>query len=394
MGLLLLLAYFGLGVIYSVVHVPKITFTDENEYIALSDHIVHGPGYSMDGVTLTACRPPGYAFFLAAVKALGGNNIAIRVVQFALLAGTILLLAQLCPQPQRVFALPVALALVAIYPVYFYVCGTLYPQTLGSFLFVLFLVLYLQTPRHPVPTFAAGLVFGILFLVIPGFLLTLFVVLLVGHVLKITPWRDALIILAAAALLAAPWTLRNAVLFHQFVPIASNSGVNLLLGNSGDTNIYDGGGNLAMYHYYQEVERLHLNEFQADHFYRQAAVTWITQHPVDALALYLKKVFNFFNVWNEYAPGNTEEISNWKQLVMAASYLLLIGLLGWRLTQIRQFPLIPREKFFLVVYLLSAVTMAVFLPRIRHRLPYDYLLIAVIVIHLSQRLNLWLKAKK
>jgi hypothetical protein len=71
---------------------------------------------------------------------------------------------------------------------------------------------------------------------------------------------------------------------------------------------------------------------------------------------------------------------------MGASYLLLLGLTGWRLVEARRgFPLMAREKLFLLIYLASAFTMAIFLMRIRLRLPYDELLMVVVAGHLCRR---------
>ncbi len=84
-GLVLLVLYLLAGVIYSAVLPAVARFSDEDEYLKLSYNLVHGPGYSMDGVNLTACRPPGYAFFLAGIRALGGGFLSFRVAQFLLL---------------------------------------------------------------------------------------------------------------------------------------------------------------------------------------------------------------------------------------------------------------------------------------------------------------------
>src|SRR5665213_1040792 len=81
-GALLLFLYVLAGVIYSAVLAPVARFPDEEEYLKLSYNLLHGPGYSMDGIHLTACRPPGYAFFLAGIRAVGGGFFSFRVVQF------------------------------------------------------------------------------------------------------------------------------------------------------------------------------------------------------------------------------------------------------------------------------------------------------------------------
>jgi hypothetical protein len=142
--------------------------------------------------------------------------------------------------------------------------------------------------------------------------------------------------------------------------------------------------------YYYATENL--DEFQTDSYYWQVAISYLQEHPWRALIHYLERVLNFFNTMNAYATQNAEEFSAWKQIVMAISYALLLTLLGWRLTDIKRFPLTPREKLFLTVYVLSAFTSAIFLTRIRLRLPFDYLIIAIIAWYLSRRLEIWMTA--
>ncbi len=206
--------------------------------------------------------------------------------------------------------------------------------------------------------------------------------------LKIIRWRDVLVILLAASLVVGAWTARNAEIFHRFVPISSNSGVNLLMGNNSTVVAYRAAANVGMTPYYTHARDLGLDEFQSDRYFRDQAVSWIKAHPGHALILYFEKVLNFFNIVNVYQTR--EEVTAWKQAVMAAAYLLLLGLLGWRLVEIKRYPLIPREKLFLIVYVLSAFTAAIFFTRIRYRLPYDYLIIAIVALHLSRHLEAWM----
>jgi len=393
-GILLLSLCLVAGVIYSFALPVQARFPDEQEYLQLSGHLLHGPGYSMDGVNLTAMRPPGYPVFLAAIEALGGGMVAMRIVQFILFATTVLLVYRLCPKESRFAGLLVVTGVVMLYPVLFYTSATLYPQTLAAFLFILALSLLFVTQRGFLLNLATGLAFGALLLTVPTFALTMIVVLATAWVLKIIRWQDSLPILVGAALLVGVWTARNAVVFHRLVPFASNSGENLLIGNCENTIPYGGVGNIDRTHYLQEAQALGLDEFQEDHYYQQAALTWIKQHPGRALVLYLEKTANYFNVYNAYAPGTNAEVSPWKQIVMGVSYLILLTLLAWRLAEMKRFPLTPREKLFLIVYVLSAFTMAILVTRIRYRLPYDYLIIAVIAMHLSRRLQLWLEPTK
>jgi len=390
-GVLLLLLYLLAGVIYSAVLAPVARFPDEEDYPKLSYNLLHGPGFSTDGVHLTAYRPPGYAFFLAGIQAMGGGFFSFRVAQFLLLGATILLVYRLCSGKKAFAGLLIVTCLVICYPVLFYMSATLYPQTLSCFLFILALTLTLVTSRGLGLNLLTGFSFGVLILDVPTFFLTLGVVLGAAWFLKIIRWRDVLPIILAASVIVGTWTLRNAVCFHQFVPIASNSGENFLMGNNAQATAYEAAANVGMDSYYDQVQQLGLDEFQSNHFYQEAALTWIKTHPGQALVLYLEKVLNFFNIMNVYSSQIHGEVSAWRQIVMGASYLLLLGLLGWRLTEVKRFPLISREKLFLIIYVLTAFTSAIFFTRIRHRLPYDYLIIAVIAMHLNRRLEMWME---
>jgi len=393
-GMLLLLLYLLAGIIYSAVIAPVARFPDEQEYLKLSYNLVHGPGYSMDGVHLTACRPPGYAFFLAGFRALGGGFFSFRVAQFLLQAATIFLLCRLCSEKKPFAGLLIVTALVICYPVLFFTSATLYPQTLGAFFFILALYLTLISPGSPALNAITGFFFGILILVVPTFLFTLVVALGVAYFLRILRLRNVLLIAFAAALVVGTWTGRNAIYFHRFVPVASNSGLNLLEGNNAQAKAYEAAANIGIGPYCEIANKLGLDEFQSDAFYRDAALVWIASHPVSAFVLYIEKTLNFFNVINVYSSGIHAEVSVGRQVVMAASYLFLLALLGWRLLEIKRFPLSRRETFFLVVYILSAFTSAIFFTRIRLRLPYDYLIIAIISAHLGRRLEIWTSAAR
>jgi len=390
-GIVLLAICVISGALYSFALPTKARFPDEGEYLTLAAHLLHGPGYSMDGNHLTAMRPPGYPVFLAAVEAFGGGMVAMRIVQYFILAGTVLLVCRLFPAENRFASLLVVTGLVMLYPVLFYTSSTLYPQTLAAFLFVQALVFLLNPQRGFLLNLAAGLAFGALLLVVPTFTLTLPIVLLAAWFLKMIRWQEGIPLAIGVVLLVGAWTARNEIVFHKFVPFASNSGANLLIGNCENTIPYGGTGNIDQSKYWNEVQRLGLDEFQEDQYYKQVVLDWIKQNPSRAFILYLEKTANYFNVYNAYAPGTNAEASPWRQVVMGVTYLFLLGLLAWRLTEMKRFPLLPREKLFLIVYVLTAFTMAIFVTRIRYRLPYDYLIIAIVAMHLSRRLQLWLE---
>ena len=385
-GIALLVLYVLAGAVYSCLTPATARYQDETEYLALAEHLVHGPGFSLDGTHLTSMRPPGYPFFLAPILAVGGGIVTIRIIHYFLVAATILLAARLsAPDRWPVLA---TVGLVVLYPVLFYTAGTLYAQTLAGFLLVAALAQLLTVRLRPLLALTGGATFGALILAVPTFALTFLVVLAAAWALKLLGARGVMAAALGATLVVGTWTARNFAVFHQFVPVASNSGSNFLLGNNGNTVPYGGVDNIDLGPYLREAQARHLDEASADRYFRDAALHWISHHPGRAARLYLEKTLNFFNVWNEYAPANGAEISPAKQIVMALSYFLLLGLLGWRLAGAGRFPLDAREKFLLILYLASAFTSAIFVTRIRYRLPYDYLLIAVIAGYLARRWQL------
>jgi len=388
-GIVLLVLYVMAGIAYSFLLPAVGRFPDEKEYLALSNHLVHGPGFSMDGVHLTASRSPGYVFFLAALQTFGAGVGVMRVAQFFLMAGTIFLACRLCHQGRRETDLLLVTGLVLLYPVLFYTAATLYPQTLAGFLFIAALAQLLSVKRGLLLDLTTGVTFGALMVVVPTFALTFVLALGAAWLLKLLRWPSALIMILAAGVVISGWTIRNEVEFHQFVPFASNSGNNFLIGNCENTVPYGGSGNVDRTRYWKIAQDRGLDEFQQDRFFQQAAFAWIEQHPGQAAVLYLEKTLNYFNVWNEYAPGSQAEVSFWKQVVMAVSYVVLLALLAWRLLEMKRFPLSAQERLLLSVYVLSSFTLAIFLTRIRFRLPYDYLIIAMIATHLSRRWQLW-----
>ena len=98
-GLVLLVLYVLGGIIYSLALPAVVRFPDEQEYLALTSNFLHGPGFSLDGVHLTAGRPPGYPFLLAAVETLGGGIKAVRVLHYLLIAGPSFLSAASAGRP-------------------------------------------------------------------------------------------------------------------------------------------------------------------------------------------------------------------------------------------------------------------------------------------------------
>jgi hypothetical protein len=185
-------------------------------------------------------------------------------------------------------------------------------------------------------------------------------------------WRTVAILVISLVLLPLLWCARNATQLHAFVPVSTNDGVNLILGNSPGATA-DSGTSVDISAYQRQAA--HLGEVQSDHFYTSQALTWIRQHPGHASVLYAEKVANNFNYHDDLATAS--QGSTARNLVSAASYypILLLALL--RLALYRRWPLRPAEKLLVVTIVVNVLLLAVFFTRLRFRVPLDALTIVL-----------------
>jgi hypothetical protein len=363
---------FVAGSLYAVRLGPELPYWDEREYVELAEGLLERGEFGLAGDR--AFRPPLYPALLALLLQLGASVTVLRVANFALLAGSAVLLYALARRTSglRLGGLLAAAGILG-YPVLVYAAGKLYPQTLAGFLWLLALLLLLRPA--PLPTrraLAAGLTYGLLVLTVPTFLPLLGLLLLWS--LWQAGWRalrPGVLVVAATLAVMAPWTLRNDAVLGHWVPVSTNSGVNLLLGNSEHARP-ELGTNVDISRYHEQAAGL--GEVERDRVYRDAALAWIRENPRAALELYAAKCLQYFAFSEQLATA--QEASSLRTLLMAATYLpllaLALGPLGLRRRQAS-----AAELALAGLYLANGLLMAVFFTRIRFRLPLDLMLLAL-----------------
>jgi 4-amino-4-deoxy-L-arabinose transferase-like glycosyltransferase len=153
---------------------------------------------------------------------LGHDPLGLRLVQVSLGAVTIGLTWLLA---RRLFGPRVALAaafVVAVYPLAWQYEELLYPESLATPLTLLALIVLLTRPPSRRGSVLFGAVLGCLTLVRPTSLFMLLGALTFWCVSA--GWRRGLTLTALAGALAvlviAPWTVRNAIVMHGFVPVS------------------------------------------------------------------------------------------------------------------------------------------------------------------------------
>jgi len=379
----MLLVMFTAGVIYSFHLGSQIRYGDEWEYLRIAHNIVSKHFFSLDGVDSSASRPPGYPAIIALLYSVGAGIVAIRMLNFAALCLSMLLLRALL----RRFSILAGLlgpALVLGYPVLFYTAGTVFPQILASTMLLAGTVFVFRESKTPVwDNIGAGVCFGIMLLLAP--------VLFAAPVtcLAWLFWQrrrqagGAILAVCAACLLAiCPWIVRNAVVLDRTVFISSNSGVMLLLGNSEHTTANNGvNADTGIGKYVETATARKMDPVDTDRYFTREALKFIAANPGRSAKMYALKLLNYFNYRNTLRTRS--EANSLNDLVMLLTYGLMLGIVVVRLVSSRHLPLMPLEQFCLLFYMLHGMFLAAFFTRIRYRLPADLLLIAFCALAIS-----------
>jgi 4-amino-4-deoxy-L-arabinose transferase-like glycosyltransferase len=194
---------------------------DPADYVRHAVSIAHGHGMApntLPGGGPSALRPPAYPYFLGGVFAVSGDSFTAGRVASALLGVVaVFLIGVIAERLWDRRAALVAMAIAAVYPPLVLLSGTLLSESLALPLVLGLVALVLARDVRWVPP-AAGALFGLALLDRPA--LVVFAIPLVAALW----WRRALVALGVAVLVVVPWTIRNAVEFHAFVPISTQSG--------------------------------------------------------------------------------------------------------------------------------------------------------------------------
>lgn len=369
--LCLLVVLLGVGLAYSIILGNSIRYWDEEHYLLLAKNLRTGI-YSFDGKTPTAFQPPGYPFVLFFLSYASSSLTFLRFCNYIFLSLAIALLFWMLNKEEGSLAAAFGAILASFYPLFFYSAGTFYPQILCSTLFLsLFALILTMGQGGWWKELIIGLLLGALMLVSPSFLLYL-------PIWTAYPWftqlqkkcRASVLLVVGCALIVGCWTLRNERTFERFVLISTNSGVNLLLGNSENTTPQSG-VNVDIDKYVNVGKNM--NEFDQDIYYENEAIQWIKEHPKKAFKLYVAKVLNFFYFTNDFA--SKAEASPTRDILLFISYYPILLLAILRLCVAYTQPLSRFEWYLFLFLVLSPFLQAIFFTRVRFRIPFDFLTI-------------------
>jgi 4-amino-4-deoxy-L-arabinose transferase-like glycosyltransferase len=380
-----------IGLAVTAISGDRLRYYDERDYNEIAQRLIETGSYTNAAGKPSAFRAPGYPVFLSLTYSVWNSPLAAKFVNVLALAIAGLLLGVLVERVFSGFGL-IAGGMVAIYPLFLYTTSTLYPQILGLLLLsagVLLLVTPKRDLRH---VSGAGVIFGFLTLTISSF--QLFLPIIAAWLAWQPPRAFArrsltqgVVFLLVSIMIILPWTARNWQVWGSVVPVSTNGGLNLLLGNNENAGA-NTGTMTDVSHYRKEVATLSYNEVERDQFFRDAAVNWIRENPTEAMGLYIGKWFNHWNFSNQSKVlGETPAVG---QILLFVSFYPLLAIALLRLCWWRKIPMTPTESLLYLLIIANAFISAMFFTRIRFRLPFDGLLIALAVIAIGQ----WREARR
>lgn len=387
-ALFILLAGFG----YSVYLGDSLRYPDAKKYYEIAVNLASGNGYSLND-SPTAFRTPGYPLLLAAFATFGAPIIFLRYLNFILLSISIYVIRSILSTVNAKIGAPLSVVLLVGYGVLFYTAGTLYAQTM----FTLVLLLIIRLAIVPRFTYRHAVLLGILsttFIMIhpSGVFIPPLIVLWLVFPKNWNMIGKGIVAFLVAVACLAPWTYRNYLIFDEFIPISSHGADTLYVGNNSNTDVAN---------WYKWIEdevykkSCELSEKELRSHYLKEVVEFWTEHPVDAIKLYLEKVVYYFAYRNNLLVSN--ESSRLKDGVLFITYYPLLLCLILRLLIARKIPLSRVETLFAAIYIGSALFYAIFIPRIRFRLPFDVVLITHIGIMFSmlrERISLTARSRE
>jgi hypothetical protein len=209
---------------------------DPDNYLAIARALVEGSGFAIDGRP-TAYRPPLYPLLLAPFAgALGARaDWGVAALHLVLSAGTIVLTALAArawwhSPPVGLFAA----AVVACDPVLVAQARSVMTETLAAFLFAAVLAALITPGKWGIGL--GGLFLGLSALCRPSAWPVVWVVALASVVARPGSSRERLgrgcSLLVIPLVVAAPWALRNALVFGEPVWTTTHGGYTLFLANN------------------------------------------------------------------------------------------------------------------------------------------------------------------
>jgi 4-amino-4-deoxy-L-arabinose transferase-like glycosyltransferase len=275
-------------------------FADEVTYDSIAMNLIEGHGYSRGtgpDFPPTAVVGPGYVLMLAAVYAVVGHQpVGVKLVQVVLDCLSCLLLFRISIRLfHRTDTALLASLIYALYPPFAMHTNAILTETLAVFVTILAISLFLDhaTRRTTLALYLSAFVSGVAALsrpilaMLPGlFFLSAFR----GAEKRLPLLKHLVLQCAVVGLVMSPWVLRNAVVFHSFIPSVTLGGVTFWGGTGpADGRVVGGLGEPWTPKHVEPAVR-GLSEVERDRWFFREGMRVIREHPARFLRVALRKV--------------------------------------------------------------------------------------------------------
>jgi 4-amino-4-deoxy-L-arabinose transferase-like glycosyltransferase len=329
--------------------VPTWPVSDYGVFDKIAMNVATGHGYALTAGLPTTYRPPGYPLLLAGIYAVFGHSILAARLVNALLGVmgcflTYVLASQLFDRRIGLFAA----LIVAGFPSYILHGNLLATENLFIPLLLGSLVTFLHAVQQEKARWAywilSGALLGAAVLTRPAILLLPAVW---GGVLlwqRVPLKQTAIAVLVIGGVMVAtiaPWTVRNARVSGEFIPVATEGGITLLAGHNERAlqAEYSLEGPV-----FDELHAKAHSEAELDRLAFQLAFRFIRNNPKTELLLLVHKFVNFFK----------DDVSGVEWNVQSA----LVSVPGWAI-----FALKGIAQAYYVAVVLLAITSLFFVRR-------------------------------
>ena len=373
---------------------------DAGSYLTLASEIAHTgdythshkPGVGAGGTRgPTAYYAPGFPYFLAALDIIDGHEVrrdgAIHPARIAMAVLGTIIVALIGLVALELFGPPAgffALALAAVYPVLIELSSILAAETLLTALVLGAVYCGLRVRRARAIASAcgwiasAGALSGLATLTHENGILILLPLLVA--VSKHAPgarrhWViGPALLVATAAITIAPWTIRNAVVMHSFVPVSDETGITLV----GTYNPASAANPQVPYKWRifygipgerpLILQASHLTEPQIGDKLQHQALDYIAKHPLSPVVVAFHNTLRLFELEGSFAwhaSARAQSIATGRAGFGVISFWILCGLaLAGSFTKLTRAA--PKWIWFVPLLLaLSVVLVNVETPRFR-----------------------------
>jgi 4-amino-4-deoxy-L-arabinose transferase-like glycosyltransferase len=277
-------------------------FDDTFFYHTIATQLSTGHGYTgLDGLA-TAAWPPAYPFILAGLYKIFGSHMMVgEIFNVVISTLTVPLVYLLARDTLGKTEARFAAAVMAIMPSQIFWTDVELTESLAVFLTVGFLYWTVKASPRPRNYVITGALLALCALTRGEnlFLLVIPVAIWWKQVDRRELLRRTAIVVVSAAVCVLPWTIRNVVSMHSFVPISTNFASTLWSGHNDKAN----GG--PTYPNQKELnaelagKKGPAKEIAQSKLLRDQALTWMKNHPGKELVLIPEKLISLVGPANQ-----------------------------------------------------------------------------------------------